>query len=194
MTIGCILATLFIKALTIGPMIKKMKIDALSPFRKAYNNDLGLYYLVTERHRILDQKKRGYIQNCDFDIISKKIENKIKDTLAIRKEMAKEYGNKLSEQTLRYAAINIEFHYLQELYNNDEIDEIIYRKINGKLSLQIEKIEHGKFEEIDPSLYIDRKDIFERLMIFIQFKIARKNAEHTVFQKISILSSAVYNL
>lgn len=183
MTIGCILATLFIKALTIGPMIKKMKIDAPTPFRKAYNNDLGLYYLTTERHRLLDQKKRGYIQGCDFDIISKKIDDKIKNTLNIRKEMTKEYGNKLSEQTLRYAAINIEFHYLQELYNNDEIDEIVYRKINGKLSLQIEKIEHGKFEEIEPSLYIDRKDIFERLMLFIQFKIARKNTEYTASQK-----------
>lgn len=183
MTIGCILATLFVKALTIGPLIKKLGISNPTPFRQAYRNDLGLYHLLTESDRLSEQQKRGYIQKENYKKISSLVNEKIDTAMELRQSMTKKYGRKLSEQTLRYAAINIEYHYLKELYNNDEIEEAVYRKINGKLSLQIEKIQHGKFEEIDPSLYVDRKDIFEKLIMFIQSTVSRKPFNDTPTQK-----------
>lgn len=183
MTIGCILATLFIKALTIGPMIKKMKINEPTPFKKAYGNDFGLYHLLTEKNRLSAQLNKNYIQKDYFDETSLEIEKQIKNTLKIRKDMTKEYGEKLSEQTIRYAAISIEQHSLKILYDNNEVDESVYRKINGKLRLQIEKIEHGKFDEIDPSSYIDRKDIFDRLVSFIQVSIFKNDQSNMPAQK-----------
>ena len=45
----------------------------------------------------------------------------------------------------------------------EEITELIYRRILGKLSIQEEKIEQGMMHEIHPSIYHDRKDIFERI-------------------------------
>lgn len=183
LTIGCILATLFIKALTIGPMIEKMKINLPTPFKRAYSNDFGLYHLLTEKYRLSEQLKKGYIQKKHYDEISQKIEDMINKSLEVRKEMTAEFGKKLCEQTTRYAAINIEKHFLKALYENNEVEEIIYRKINGKLRLQLEKIEYGKFEEINPSTYIDRKDIFDRLASFIQFSIFKSSTSDMPIQK-----------
>lgn len=183
MTIGCILATLFIKALTIGPMIKKMKINLPTPFKKAYSNDFGLYHLLTEKNRLSLQLAKGYIQKNNYDEILQKIEKQINKAIKTREDMATEFGKKLSEQTIRYAAINIEKHFLKCLYDNDEVEETVYRKINGKLRLQIEKIEHGKFEEINPSMYIDRKDIFDRLVSFIQISIFKNDKSNTPILK-----------
>jgi len=182
LVIGCILATLFIKALTIGPLIKKLKIDKPTPFNKAYRIDFGLYYLLTESDRLLEQKKRGFIGAENYKLISKVVNDKINETIASRDKLYSKYGEKLFEQTLRYAAVNVESHYLKELYSNDEINEAVYRKINGKLNLQKEKIEHGKYEEINPSLYIDHKDIFDRLVLFFQSLLV-KNGVNTTEEK-----------
>jgi len=175
MTIGCILATLFIKAITIGPLIEKLNVNRPTPFREAYRNDMGIYYLLTEYDRVSKQHERGFIQTDHYNKLIKMVDKKIADASLQKRVSLQVYGQRLSEQTLRYAAINIEEHYLKELYSNDEINEAIYRKINGKLSLQREKIEKGKFDEINPSEHTDRKDIFDKMIQFFQNKVVKKS-------------------
>jgi CPA1 family monovalent cation:H+ antiporter len=174
LTIGCILATLFVKALTIGPLIRKLKINKPSPFQRAYYIDLGLYYLHTEGARLKEQNERGFVSDDDYKAISKKLLSKTVRAVKNRKMLMEKYGSRLFEKTLRHVAMDIEIHYLRELYGNNEVSEANYRKIKGKINLQKESIEHNKYEEHDKSSYIDRKDIFDRMVLFVQATVAHR--------------------
>lgn len=177
LTIGCILATLFVKAMTIGPFIRKMKIDKPTALHQAYMTDLGLYYLQSEKTRIKKQQVRGFVHDKHYNSLVRDLNEKINATTTQRQTLQEKHGKKLFEQSLHHIAINIEEHYLKELYMNEEVGEKVYRKIKGKLTLQQEKIEYAQHEDIDPSLYTDRKDIFDRLIVFMQTSLDRKKPE-----------------
>jgi monovalent cation:H+ antiporter, CPA1 family len=168
LTIGCILATLFVKAMTIGGMIKKLKINAMTPFQRAHQMDLGIFYLLTELKRIRDSRDRGFVSEADYADLELLLKNKIKTARKSRSELIEQYGTKLFEQSMRYVAIDIEIKYLKDLYKNEEVNEVVYRRIKGKLNMQKDSIEHGQYDEMNPSTFSDRKDTFDRLVLFMQ--------------------------
>ncbi len=167
-TIGCILTTLFIKALTIGYLIRRLHIDQPAPLDVARSLDLGMYYLMTERERIRLQKDRGFIRKDQHRRLTKQLDTEIDRINSARAELTDQHGTAVFEQSLRLMGINIEERYLKDLYINEEISEAVYRKIKGKLNLQREKIEHAEHDTIDPSIYSDRKDVFDVLIGRIQ--------------------------
>ncbi len=183
MTIGCILATLFIKALTIGPLIKRLKINLPTPFQEAYHANLGVYYLRTELDRIEDQRRRDFISQAHYDDLKAKVAGQLQDTIDEEQKLRDKHGPKLFEQVLRYIAIDVEMHYLKNMYANAEVNERTYRKIKGKLNLQREKIEHDKYEDMNPSMYTDRKDIFDRLVYFVHTAVIFRSSETTPEEK-----------
>ena len=168
MTIGCILATLFLKAPTIGPIIRRLKINQPTPFQEAYHANLALYYLRTELARIESQRQRDFISDGHYQELKTEVTAQVQRVNASEKRLRSIYGAKLFEQVLRYIAIDVEMRYLKYMYTNTEVSEKVYRKIKGKLNLQKEYIEHDKFEDMNPSLYTDRKDVFDRLVYFVQ--------------------------
>lgn len=168
LTIGCILGALFIKALSIGPLMKRLNINNDSALAKAHLMNLGLYYLLTEQARFNDQRIRGYVKDKEYQQLKERIEQKIEQTVKDRESIVASDGEQPFEQALHLIAVSIEEHYLKELYIHNEIDETVYRRIKGKLTLQREKIERAQQDTIDPSLYTDRKDIFDRLIYFMQ--------------------------
>lgn len=168
LTIGCILATLFIKALTIKSLINRYHLNEPLAIDQAHDVDLGIYYLLTEQSRFDTQKTRGFVRESEYDVLRQKLATKEKEAMERRNELLDTHGMQLFVQSLHLTAIDIEEHYLKELYINEEVSERVYRKIKGKLTLQREKIEHAQHADINPSLYTDRKDIFDHLIAFIQ--------------------------
>ncbi len=167
-TIGCILTTLFIKAPLISPLIKRLKIDKPDPLEEAYSLNLELYYLLTEEGRLLDHHKRGFVEKQHFTELKKDLRQKINDVSMRQNELSKEYGKSLFDQALELLAINAENGVLKQLYINYEVDERTYQKIKNKLNLQQEKIEKAQHDRINPSEYMDNKDIFYRLVNYLQ--------------------------
>lgn len=178
LTIGCILATLFIKAPTIGILIRRYKLDEPRAIDRAHEADLGIYYLLTEQSRFASQKTRGFVRESEYKLLKERLSDREKEAYARRDSLLDIHGVKLFEQSLYLTAIDIEEHYLQDLYVNEEVSERVYRAIKGKLSLQREKIEHSQHEDINPSLYRDRKDIFDRLVAFVQSPFGKKVMGH----------------
>lgn len=178
LTIGCILATLFVKAPTIGPLIRRYKLSDPRAIDKAHEIDLGIYYLLTEQSRFESQKTRGFVRDSEYKILKQQLHDREMETYARRDNLLEAHGQKIFEQSLHLIAIDVEEHYLQDLYVNEEISERVYRTIRGKLSLQREKIEHAQHEDINPSLYTDRKDIFDRLVAIIETPFGRKSIGH----------------
>ncbi len=184
LTIGCILATLFIKAPTIGLLIRRFRLNDPRVIDQAHEADLGIYYLLTEQSRFDTQKTRGFVRESEYQLLKDNLENNAKRAYEHRNELLATHGIRIFEQSLHLTAIDIEEHYLKDLYVNEEVSERVYRAIKGKLTLQREKIEHAQHDDINPSLYRDRKDIFDRLVAFI----------HSPFEKVEMGRTAVERL
>lgn len=184
LTIGCILATLFIKAPTIGPLIRRYKLDTPRAIDQAHEVDLGIYYLLTEQSRFATQKTKGFVRESEYVILEAQLEEREKVAYARRDALLDIHGTKLFVQSLHATAIDIEEHYLQDLYVNEEISERVYRAIRGKLALQREKIEHAQHEDINPSLYRDRKDVFDLLVAFVQTPFGKKKMGHEPVERL----------
>jgi hypothetical protein len=64
-------------------------------------------------------------------------------------------------------AIGIEKRHLKELYHHNEVNEAVYRRLTGKLQLQLEAVEHGDLAP-NMSLHTDGKDVFEHMATWIR--------------------------
>lgn len=176
LTVGCILATLFVKAPLIGSIVRKLKINQPEPIVEAYEADLGVYYLLTAESRFDTHKTKGFVRESEYVELKKDMKAKLEHAYAQRDSLIKAHGKKVFEQSLHLAAIQVEEFTLKQLYANEEVSEAIFRKIKGKLNLQKEKIEYAQEDTIDPSKYIDRKDVFDRLVNALQTLYDRKRS------------------
>ena len=176
LTVGCILATLFVKAPLIGSIVRKLKINQPEPIVEAYEADLGVYYLLTAESRFDTHKTRGFVRESEYVELKKDMKAKLDRAYAQRNDLIKAHGKKIFEQSLHLAAIQVEEFTLKQLYANEEVSEAIFRKIKGKLNLQKEKIEYAQEDTIDPSKYIDRKDVFDRLVNALQTLFDRRRS------------------
>lgn len=182
LTISCITATLVIKASTIKHFIRHFKIDCLTDIEEfEYQEAKALMHQkVTER--LAQYGERGYIDEDTANELLKKHEQAFKRACNKIGEMSTEYRNNLAFRVLRMFAIGIERRYLRSLYDNHEVTESVFRRISGKLKLQLEAIEHGNLSP-DTSLHVDARDIFERLASFIESIITPKKATYTFAER-----------
>lgn len=176
LTVGCILATLFVKAPLIGTIVRKLKINQPEPIIEAYEADLGVYYLLTAESRFDTHKTRGFVRESEYTELKKDMKAKLDRAFDQRNNLIKSHGKKIFEQSLHLTAIQVEEFTLKQLYANEEVSESIFRKVKGKLNLQKEKIEYAQEDTIDPSKYIDRKDVFDRLVNALQTIYDRKRS------------------
>jgi CPA1 family monovalent cation:H+ antiporter len=142
LTIGCIYATLFLKATTIGPMIKKLKIDALTDIEKVERAE-GLALVHTKALRKIEEyHPKEYVPEAAYQKIKERHEGGL---AALNAQAAERSGgtSALSENVARIYALGIEHHYLKELYAFGEITYPVYRRIIMKLQLQLEQVERG---------------------------------------------------
>ena len=164
LTIGCILATLFIKAPLLPVIIRKLRIDKPEPLREAFEVDFGIYYLLAGKQRFNQHKTRGFVRETEYAQVHDAIETRLAKALTHRQSLVDEHGTQLFERSLNLTALHIESFVLKQLYANNEVSETVYRRIRGKLNLQEEKIEYAEHDDIDPSKHTDRKDVFDRMM------------------------------
>lgn len=173
LTIGCILATLFIKAPLIKPIMRKLALDKPEPVEAAQEADLGMYYLLTECERFDLQKTKGFVEEREYQELKKLLDKKIRLARKERDALVDAHSMKVFEQSLHLMAIHVEHFVLRQMYVNDELSERMYRKILGKLNVQTEKIERAQHDEIDPTVHHDRKDIFDNLVNFMNTFLTR---------------------
>lgn len=177
LTVGCILATLFIKAPLIGPMIRRFKLDTPEPLEEAHEADLGVYYVMTERSRLLIHKTRGFVSPEEYDVLMTNVKTQLDSLNEERQRLITEYGESLFDQSLHRTMIDIERTTLERLHMNGEVSERTYRKIHNKLNLQMEQIERAHHGDLDESIHTDRKDIFDRLVLFMTTLFAKSSRE-----------------
>jgi CPA1 family monovalent cation:H+ antiporter len=168
LTIGCILATLFIKAPLIKPFMRKFNITNEDILKDAHTADLAVYYLLTEKDRLHSYKDKGFVTSQQYDHLCKMVDQKLNAAELKRADMIDKHGADLFDQSLHLAMVHVEKATLKRMFINDEVSEKTYRKLHSKLCLQQDKIEAAQHNDIDPKVFTDRKDIFDRMMSFLQ--------------------------
>jgi CPA1 family monovalent cation:H+ antiporter len=176
LTVGCIVATLFVKAPTIQWLMRRLKLDALTPIENVEALEARALIYREVEERLKRYAERGYIDGVIADNLVQK--HAIAYEATCRALRGKDTID-LSERVLRMFAIGIEKRHLKELYHHGEVDEAVFRHLHGKLELQLEAIEAGNLDP-DMSMHTDGKDIFDRLANVISHFIAPKSQEQNV--------------
>jgi monovalent cation:H+ antiporter, CPA1 family len=161
LTVGCIFATLFFKATTIQSVMRKLHLDELTDTEKVEHVEATALIHHEVAERLKQYAERGYISQAIATSLLNEHSTEYNKALSGVEEISARAKNDLSMRVLRMYAIGIERKNLKELYHYDEVNERVYRRIQGKLTLQLEAIEQGKLEP-DMSLHTDSKDIFEQ--------------------------------
>jgi len=179
LTVGCIFATLFIKATTIQSMMRKLRLDVLTETEKVEHMEATalIHHEVTERLKLY--ATRGYINQAIADRLMREHSSEYETAAHAVSELAEITKDDLSLRVLRMYAIGIEKKYLKELYLYNEVNERVYRRINGKLTLQFESIEKGGLEP-DMSIHTDGKDLFEAFAAWIKNMVKPLTQEETI--------------
>jgi CPA1 family monovalent cation:H+ antiporter len=163
LTVGCIAATLFIKAPTINPLMRRLRLDALTAIEEVeYQEARALMHheVATQLARYVE---RGYIDTTIATQLMNEHRAACTHACETIQNLPKEAEHNLTVRVLRLYAIGIEKRWLKELYHHNEVNETVYRYLYGKLQLQHEAIEHGNLSP-DTSLHTDGRDIFEKIV------------------------------
>lgn len=178
LTVGCIYATLFIKATTIGLFIKKMKIDELSPLAEVQKNLAEGLLVARTLKRLKTFVERGYIEKSSyqdiFEVYEKNLE-KIKTSLEKEKE--------LLPRAIKLYFLGEERDALKYIFAFNELPEAVYKRILSKLNLQHEAVELGKKLPIHETK--DPRDIFENSIAWIRNKIKPSTPEEKEISQFS---------
>lgn len=174
LTIGCILATLFVKAPLIPAIMRKLHIQETDPLKEAHEADLGIYYLLNERAQLQAYKVKGFMGDKQYEQVVARVECKLKQAQDARQKLVEQHGIALFEQSLHLAMVHVEMKALKRLFLNEEVSEKTFRTIYSKLGGRLDKIEKAKDSGLNIYSYTDHKDVFERLVNLVQMPFERQ--------------------
>ncbi len=179
LTVGCIFATLFIKATTIQSFMKKLKLDAMTDIEAVEYQEAKALIHHEVSDRLARYTERGYISAASAARLAAEHDHCYDDACKNISNFGADTKEKLAHRVLRMYAIGIEKRHLKELYHHNEVNEAVYRRLMGKLQLQLESVEAGNLEP-NMSLHTDGKDIFEHMAAWLRsFTSAETEATKT---------------
>ncbi len=171
LTIGCILTTLFLKATTISTFMKKLKLDKLTVVEEIeYQEAQALIHHEVSK-RLETYTQRGYIDKESAHSLRQLHDQQFKNACRKISDLSQDTKADIAHRVLRMFAIGIEKRNLKELYHHNEVTEIVFRRLNGKLQLQLEAIEAGNLQP-NMSIHTDSKDIFENMATWVRTKLS----------------------
>lgn len=167
LTVGCIFATLFLKATTIQTFMRRLKLDELTDIEKIERVEANALIHHEVAKRLQQYQARGYIHKDVAERLLAEQESQFNEACVSVSAFAQQAKDNLSARVLRMYAIGIEKKHLKELYSYNEVNERVFRHINGKLTLQLESIEKGELHP-DMSIHTDNKDVFEAIAAWMK--------------------------
>ena len=143
LTIGCIYFTLLIKATTIGYIIRKLKIDALTSYEElGYYKAKAVVYqdLVNKLDQLVANKQISADQHQALTLYYHALHDQQVADLKLRFSDSRP----VTEGMLRLYALGVEKTELKEIFRRGEIKEASYKKILDLLEIQRTRVEQRK--------------------------------------------------
>jgi CPA1 family monovalent cation:H+ antiporter len=170
LTVGCIYATLFVKATSMGYVIRKMKIDELSEFGKVqFAFAEGLVASRTLR-RLEAFKERGYVGKGSYEEYKAKYTQMLNEAVAVLRP-----HKELTERAMKQFFVGEERDALKYIFAYNELSESVYKRILRKLNLQHEALENG--EVLPEHEQEDKRDVFEWIVSRLRKFIVRQTKD-----------------
>lgn len=180
LTVACIFVTLFLKAPLIGPLMRKLSVGNLTDLEIVSGNHAQAVIEGTIIEKIKTFAEKGYIPRSVADRMIAEHETELtKNRDAYRLDLHPEL-KALSEKVLGLYIIGLEKEVLKELLTFDEINERVFKRINGKLVIQGEDIEAGRALEL--SKVRDHRDFFENVAERMRGVVFSKESNEDVRQ------------
>jgi CPA1 family monovalent cation:H+ antiporter len=154
-TIACIFTTLFIKAPLVGPIMRRLSINTLTPLETAARARARSVIHGTVTERLGAYVEKGYVPTQ----IGREL---IADHTLKFGHATHAPDSVMTERTLRIYLLGREKEILKELLTFDEVTERVYKRIHAKLATQIEQAELGNLNP-DPHATYDYRDVFENI-------------------------------
>jgi monovalent cation:H+ antiporter, CPA1 family len=143
LTIGCIYFTLLVKATTIGIIIRKLKIDALSTHEElSYYKTKALVYrdMLRKLNRLYSDKQISAEQQQSLSQYYQGLHDQnVNDSNNVFTD-----SSNIIEGMIRLYALGLEKAELKEIFRRGEIKEASYKKILNMLEIQISRVEQEK--------------------------------------------------
>ncbi|CAG7856555.1 hypothetical protein MCAMS1_01082 [biofilm metagenome] len=143
LTIGCIYFTLLIKATTIGLIIRKLKIDALSSHEElSYYKTKALIYqdMLAKLNDLFANKQISPDQHQTLSLYYRELHDQhVEDSKRVFND-----STHVIEGMIRLYALGFEKAELKEIFRRGEISEAIYKQILNMLEIQIARVEQDK--------------------------------------------------
>lgn len=176
LTIGCIYFTLLVKATTVGIIIRKLKIDALSDQEElSYFKSKALIYhdMITKLDELLIQKQISVDQHQDLSDYYCHLHDQ-----QYVEELKLASSERVNVDMLSLYALNLEKTELKEIFRRGEINESGYKKILNTLETQITRIKQEKKQQFAPKEYFI-EPLHIRLINFVRklFSLPPKSAD-----------------
>ena len=162
LTVGCIIATLFIKATTISAMMRRLKLDRMTETEEVEYQEAKALIHHEVSDRLTRYEQRGYINQEAATRLREAHDQSFAEACELVANLSQDEKDCLAHRVLRMFAIGIEKRHLKNLYHHNEVNELVYRRLYGKLQLQLEAVEHGNLDP-NTSLHTDGKDVFEHI-------------------------------
>lgn len=166
LTIGCIFATLFMKATTIKPLARRLHTSDLTDLELLQRGEATALVHAHALARLTKFREKGYINERTAEVLIREHNERLESALSLCESHLAKRGAELGERVLRLYTLGVEKERLSELYEYGEVSETVYRQVHAKLTLQYERIEQGS-RESDPALVSD-SSIFERARVALK--------------------------
>jgi len=167
-TIASIFTTLFLKAPTIGPLMRRLKIGVLTELEKVEYQEAQALAHGKSILKIRDFTNKGYIPKAIAEKLESEHMAEFKKACGeIQTDAKEEKLANFAERALRLYLIGMEKQALKTLFTFDEVTERTFKQIFGKLTIQSEEAERGNLNPNSSKTH-DRKDVFENISEFLR--------------------------
>ncbi len=170
LVIGSIYFTLFVKGLTIGKFIKKLKLSKVGTYEKMeYLEGKSVLYQHLKK-ALKEEFKNGDLKKDDYE---KRVERVAKKSQEAREKIARysEKHKNFLKRSMSHYVIGVERQLLDQIYSQKEITEKGYKKFLNKLDSQEIMLsdKHGEIKSFDSIInnhIIDK--ILEKMDLFFR--------------------------
>ncbi len=161
-TVGCIFTTLFIKATTIGPLMRRLGVNKLTELEVLEYEEVRALIHSRVLLKLEQLRDRGYIDEATYTTVHASHEAAFTEACTLCSRLVAGDSATLAERVVRLYAIGIEKQYSRDLFTHGEITEPVMKRMASKQELQAERAERGVLDS-EAEHWRVRRDVLEFL-------------------------------
>lgn len=177
LTIGVVIFSMFVKTITIAPLIRRFHLDRLDEMEEFGYVEARMLVSTAAITKIREIRNDGYIDEEEVNLLSDKYRKILFSAHADALELQKKYGSIFGSMVRRLAtlhALGIEKHWLHHLYRHGEIPESVFKNLIKRIVTQIRRVERGEKQILSTTDIRPKLDAFDRLTDFFVDRLEPK--------------------